>query len=110
MTGPVRARLAFVGELRAGNVVEARLIIAHPMESGFRTDDKGQRLPKDIIESIEVRLDGKPVLRAELGTGMSAYPFLAFPLVVPAGGGVVSANWIDTSGQRGRIESRLAPT
>ena len=50
MATQIPSRLTFVGPVRAGNTVEARWIVGHPMESGFRVDDSGQRIARNITD------------------------------------------------------------
>lgn len=77
------------------------------METGFRMDDAGQRVTRNVITIIRVLLNGKLILDVEPGTGLSANPYLAFPLLVPADGGVVAVEWIDDAGRRGSVQQVL---
>lgn len=43
MATPIPSRLTFFGTVRPGNTIEARWIVGHPMETGFRVSDAGQR-------------------------------------------------------------------
>jgi len=107
MAAPVLSRLSVSGEVRAGNTVEMRWICNHPMETGFRVDDSGQRIPRHILTLVRVLLNGRPILEAEPGTGWSSPAYLAFPLVVPAQGGTVTVEWQDDQGQRGQVQQPL---
>ena len=107
MASEFPSRLSFAGTLRAGHTIEARWIVGHPMETGFRIDDAGRRVTRNVITVIQVLLNGRLVLDVEPGTGISANPYLAFALVVPAEGGMVAVQWIDDAGHRGSIEKQL---
>jgi len=100
-------RLSFVGAVRAGREVEVRLLIGHPMDTGYRTDDAGQRIPKNIIDSIRVRLNDQLLFEADVGIGIAANPYLAFPLQVPAQGGTLVVEWVDDLGRRGQTQKLL---
>ena len=89
------SRLQFVGEARVGRTVEARWIVRHPMESGLRVNDSGQRIPRNIIEQVWVRVNGELVL--------------AFSLTVPSSAAVVVVEWRDDRGQTGRVQQLLQP-
>jgi len=52
MSSPILTRLALAGQVKAGGHVEARWSAAHPMNSGFRVDDSGNRIPKNIIHTV----------------------------------------------------------
>lgn len=82
-TVQVPSRLSFAGPLRAGQTVEARWIAGHPMETGFRLDDSGRPIQRNVITQVRVLLNGQMILDIEPGTGMSANPYLAFPVTDP---------------------------
>lgn len=107
MSSPILTRLAFAGPLKAGATVEARWSAAHPMDSGFRVDDSGRKIPRNIIHTVKVLLNEQLILEAELGTAMTSPVYLAFPMQVPAGGGVVRVLWMDDAGQAGETTHRL---
>ncbi len=104
-------RLNVTGTVTAGNTLAAVLLIGHPMESGYRTLDSGQRIAKNVITSIRVQLSGQALFDAETGIGVSAHPYLAFPVPLPATltptGLVLSVAWEDDKGQRGEIKREL---
>jgi sulfur-oxidizing protein SoxZ len=107
MATEVLSRLSFIGDLRPGNTIQARWIAGHPMETGFRMDDSGHAVRRNVITLVRVLLNGKAILEVEPGTGLSANPFLEFPLVVPPGGGTVSVEWLDDAGRRGSVQQLL---
>ena len=107
MVTPVLSRLSFSGEVRPGRTIEARWLCNHPMETGFRVDDAGQRIPRHIITQVQCWLNAELILQATPGTGWSSPAYLAFSLVVPAQGGTVSVHWLDDQGTQGRVEQRL---
>nr|WP_217283768.1 thiosulfate oxidation carrier complex protein SoxZ [Aquabacterium terrae] len=63
---------------KRGEVVEIRVTLAHPMESGFRPDADGRVLPRDIVTQFSARFDGEPVFAATLYPAIAANPYLAF--------------------------------
>lgn len=107
MATQIPSRLTFAGNIRPGNTIEARWIVGHPMETGFRVDDSGQRVLRNVITQISVLLNGKLILDMEPGTGISANPYVAFPITVPAQGGTVTVEWLDDAGQRGSVQQLL---
>ena len=107
MSNDYPSRLSFVGTVRPGNTIEARWIIGHPMDSGMRVDDGGKRIFRNIIDRVRVRVNDELVLDIEPGTGLSANPYFAFPLSVPAQGGTVTIDWRDDHGRTGRVRQVL---
>lgn len=77
------------------------------MDSGYRIDDSGRRIPQNIIHSVRVFLNEQLILEADLGTAMTSPVYLAFPLVVPAKGGLVKVVWKDDAGLMGETQQRL---
>lgn len=100
------ARLRVPPTARRGEVIEIRLLIQHPMENGFRRDPLGRAVPKNVINRLVARYDGREVLRAELGTGIAANPYFAFHLRATASG-PVDVDWEDDKGVRGAISASI---
>ena len=107
MATTIPSRLTFSGAIRPGNTVQARWIAGHPMETGFRIDDSGRRIQRNVITQVRVLVNDRLVLELEPGTGMSANHYLAFPVAVPLTGGSVRVEWLDDAGQRGSVQQRL---
>jgi sulfur-oxidizing protein SoxZ len=107
MSSAILTRLAFAGPLKPGASIEARWSAAHPMDSGFRVDDSGNKIPRNIIHTVKVLLNGQLILEADLGTAMTSPVYLAFPVQVPEGGGVLRVLWQDDAGQVGETVQRL---
>ncbi len=107
MSSPILTRLALTGQVKAGGTIEARWSAAHPMDSGFRVDDSGRRIPKNIIHTVRAYLNDRLIMEADLGTAMTSPVYLAFPVLVPAEGGIVKVIWQDDSGQTGETQQRL---
>ena len=104
-------RLNVTGEVKPGGTLAVVLLIGHPMETGFRVLDSGQRIPKNVIESIQVKLNELLLFEAETSIGISAHPYLAFPVPlpadIPAAGLKMRVQWLDDKGQRGALERVL---
>lgn len=94
------ARVQIPRSARRGEIVEIKIAIRHPMETGFRFDVMGKPLPKNVIHTLTVRYDGHEIFRAEMGSGIAANPYLQFCAVAEASGEIV-CEWIDDAGNRG---------
>jgi sulfur-oxidizing protein SoxZ len=82
----VRALITVPPVVRPSEVIEIRTLIAHPMETGHRSDGQGGVVPRLILRRFTCRLDGQPVFSAELHATVAANPLIAFPLRVQASG------------------------
>ncbi len=101
------ARLQVPPKSRAGEAVEVRLLVQHPMETGFRREADGKAVPMNVVNSLVCRLGGVEILRAEFGSGVSANPYLSFWIVPPASGDLV-VEWVDDAGVKGSVSAPIA--
>ena len=101
------ARVQMPQEARRGEVIEIRIAIQHPMETGFRFDLMGRSIPKNVINRLVVRYNGAEIFSAEMGSGIAANPYLQFYTVAEASGALVF-DWVDDSGQRGSERATIA--
>ena len=90
-----------------GEVVTVKVLIQHPMETGFRTGPDGRLVPRNIIHSLRCLYLGHEVFAAELFPAVTANPFFAFSLVAEASGPVEIA-WTDEAGTEHRESRPLA--
>ena len=91
------ARISMPAEARKGEVVEIKALIRHVMETGQRTDSRGQPIPRDIISLFVVSYAGEEVFRMELNPGISANPYVIFSTVATETGELVFT-WTDEKG------------
>lgn len=94
------ARVQLPKEAKRGEVIEVRIAIQHPMETGFRYDHSGKPVPKNVINTLVARYNGGEVFRAEMGSGIAANPYLQFFTVAQASG-EIEFSWVDDAGLRG---------
>src|SRR5688500_20265097 len=94
------ARIQVPGEVKRGELFLVRVAIQHPMETGFRFDNMGRTIPKNVINTLTCSYSGVEVFRAELGSGIAANPYLQFYTRAQASGDLVF-EWIDDTGERG---------
>lgn len=93
MAEPMRIR----AQAQGPNAV-VRVLMSHEMESGQRKDHMGKTIPAWHITNVTAALNGKPVLSAEWGPGISKNPFLQFTLRGAKAGDKVSLTWRDNRG------------
>ncbi|QQR39293.1 thiosulfate oxidation carrier complex protein SoxZ [Devosia rhizoryzae] len=65
---------------KAGDIIEIRAIIQHPMENGFRLNSQGTAIPVDIVTEFACTYDGQEIFRVQLEPGLSANPYFSFYL------------------------------
>lgn len=84
--------------VRRGDAFDIRILIAHPMESGYRRNEMGQAIPRDIIHRFTCTYNGETVLEADLQPAIAANPFLAFSAIAKESGDIVMT-WTDDAGR-----------
>lgn len=97
-------RLQVPPAVRKGEAFEIKVLVQHPMETGFRRDMNGQSIPLNVITRLTCRIGTREVFSAELGSGVAANPYLAFFATADAPGEVV-IEWTDDRGDRGRVSA-----
>lgn len=95
-----RALIRVPKEVRAGEPFEVRVLLSHPMESGQRRNERGEIVPRMIINRFACTLDGEEVFSAELFPAIAANPYLAFHAVAEKSGTLTLA-WTDDEGATG---------
>jgi sulfur-oxidizing protein SoxZ len=103
------ARVQVPAQARRGDVFPIRIAIQHPMETGYRPDNFGRRIAKNVINTLTCRYNGVEVFRAEMGSGVSANPQMQFYLRAENSGELVF-DWVDDSGQRGSERALITVT
>ena len=103
------ARVQVPAQARRGDVFPIRIAIQHSMETCYRPDNFGRRIPKNVINTLTCRYNGVEVFRAEMGSGVSANPQLQFYLRAENSGELVF-DWVDDSGQRGSERAPITVT
>ena len=101
------ARIQVPANAKRGEVIEIRIAIQHPMETGYRYDLAGKPVPKNVINSLVCRYNGEEIFRAEMGSGIAANPYLQFYTRIEAGG-EIEFSWVDDVGERGSERASIA--
>ncbi len=91
-------RIAVPRRMTAGQPLELRTLINHPMETGLRENTAGELVPKDLVTRLTLELDGEPAFTARFHTGTSANPYvlLSVQLAQPRQAEFI---WIDQHGE-----------
>lgn len=87
-------------------VIQIKTLISHTMESGQRKDDKGNVIPRSIINKFTCEFNGKTVFSCDLEPAISANPYLEFSARVPETG-TFKFTWVDDDGSVYTSESKI---
>jgi sulfur-oxidizing protein SoxZ len=97
----VKPLLSVPREVKAGEPFDVRILIQHPMETGFRRDAVGGVVAQHIIHSFECTVDGEEVFAATFHPAISANPYLVFSAKLARSGTMV-LRWVDDHGVEAR--------
>ncbi|CAH0285563.1 thiosulfate oxidation carrier complex protein SoxZ [Roseomonas sp. CECT 9278] len=98
--GPPRIRIP--RSARAGEVIEIRTLIEHPMETGLH--QAGAR--RDMLTRLLVRMNGETVLAADVRNGTAANPYHVFFVRIERTSSF-DFTWTDEGGRSARTEARV---
>ncbi len=104
MADNMKMRAQLKGDTTSGGVTEVKVLMSHSMETGRKKDDFNKLIPAHFIQLVTATLNGKPVLEAQWGTGISKNPYLTFRLKGAKAGDTVAVTWHDNLGQTGSGE------
>lgn len=102
-----QARFDMPTQVRVGEVFKLRLLIQHPMETGYLLDLNNQRIARNVITDLRCTYLGQEVFRIEPSSGLSANPSVEFFLRASQSG-EVRIDWVDDRGLRGQVQRMLS--
>ena len=82
---------------RRGEVIEIKTLISHVMETGYRRNEVGAMVPRDIINTFVCTYNGEEVFRTGLHPAIAANPFISF-FAVATESGKFEFKWTDDQG------------
>lgn len=82
---------------KKGEILAIKTLISHDMETGYRVDNVGKNIPRDIITQFVCTYNGAEVFRTELFPAIAANPFLSFPLLATESG-TIAFKWSGDNG------------
>ena len=100
------ARIHVPTDAKTGDVIEIRVLIQHPMETGYRTDETGRKIPRNTIQTFACTYNGKEIFRADLSSGVSANPYLQFTTIA-TGSGIIECTWVDDAGKQESVQQTI---
>lgn len=100
------ARVQVPKDAKRGEVIRVRLLIQHPMETGYRLGADGKKVAKNVIRTLACRYNGVEVFRAKMSPGIAANPYLQFPIVASESG-KLDFTWVDDAGQQGEASEPI---
>jgi sulfur-oxidizing protein SoxZ len=100
------SRINLPAATRQGEAIEVRISIRHAMETGYRTDDGGKPVARNVIRNFACRYNGVPVFAVRMSSGIAANPYLRF-FVTARESGTLDFEWIDDAGTRSTAQAAV---
>lgn len=94
----MNARVRVPGKWKAGASEEIVTMISHPMITGLVQDAQGNTPEQRIIESFEITLNDRPILRSTFFRSLAANPYLRFD-AAPTEAGELKFKWVESTGE-----------
>ena len=99
-------RMQWPERITAGEVVKVRLLVQHPMDTGYLQDLLGKLVPRNVIRLLTCTLGPQEVFRVEPSSGVAANPLFEF-FVRATETAEMRVEWVDDRGQRGEFRQTL---
>jgi len=103
----VKPRVRMPATAKAGEIVEVKTLISHPMESGQRKDSSGKVVPQHIINKFTATFNGKEIMSVDWHPAISANPYQSFYVRVPESG-LFEFTWFDEDGTTYKAEQKVS--
>ncbi len=82
---------------KRGQIIEIKTLISHIMETGYRRNETGAVIPRDIINLFVCTYNGDEIFRADLHQAIAANPFITF-FTIATETGTLEFKWTDDDG------------
>jgi sulfur-oxidizing protein SoxZ len=99
-----RALVNVPRKAKRGEVIEIKTLLSHVMETGYRHDENGKAIPRDIINKFVCTYNGAEIFRADLFPAIAANPFISF-FTVATETGIIALHW---TGDDGNTQTEMA--
>jgi sulfur-oxidizing protein SoxZ len=96
-----RLRVQWPEKISSGEVVKVRLLLEHPMDTGYLQDLTGKLVPRNVIRLLTCTLGQQEVFRVEPSSGISANPYFEF-YVRASSTSEFKIEWADDKGAKGQ--------
>jgi sulfur-oxidizing protein SoxZ len=100
------ARLLLPDSIAPGDVVKARLLVQHPMHTGYLQDLQGRLIPRNVIVQLTCAYGGREVFKVEPSSGIAGNPLFEFFFRVQAPGELL-VRWVDDQGVVGELRQTV---
>ena len=101
-----RALINVPPKAKRGQTIEIKTLISHIMETGYRRNETGVAIPRDIINLFVCTYNGTEIFRADLYPAIAANPFVTFHTVATESG-TIAFEWTGDNGFRETASAKI---
>jgi sulfur-oxidizing protein SoxZ len=94
---------------KPGESVTIRAMAQHPMENGFRRNELGELIARDMIDSFVCEFNGVEVFKVDLVGGIAANPLIQFQMTVTESG-TLWMKWRGDDGYLAQAQAKIEVT
>nr|VFK19019.1 MAG: sulfur-oxidizing protein SoxZ [Candidatus Kentron sp. LFY] len=94
-----KAKIRVPKEVEAGKAFLVKTRLQHPMQRGGEDKKTGEKIPRKMIDKVEVTFGDELVFAADLKHAISANPYLAFYCRADASG-ELAITWFENTGEK----------
>ncbi|MGC6485601.1 MAG: thiosulfate oxidation carrier complex protein SoxZ [Candidatus Puniceispirillales bacterium] len=102
----VKPRVKVPKKADAGEIVEIKALISHPMHTGRAKDKQGNVIPRQIINTFKVMFEGQQVFSVDMEPAVSANPYVSFPFKAAASG-TFEFVWVEDGGAEFTVSKKM---
>ena len=95
--------------VKKDQVFTVKAKLKHPMETGWRENKNGEKIPRKRIHKFVCTFNGKEMFWADLHSGISADPYLTFPAKLSESG-LLKLTWLEDGGREYVTEKMVSVT
>jgi sulfur-oxidizing protein SoxZ len=90
-----------------GDVTTVKALMQHPMDVERKDKKTGEVVPGYFIKEVKVDVNGKTVMVANWGQGVSKNPYLSFKIKGAKAGDTIKLSWTDSKGKSESVEDKV---
>jgi sulfur-oxidizing protein SoxZ len=102
----VRTLINLPAKAKRGEIILIKTLISHVMETGFRHDNVGRVVPRDIITSFVCTYNGEEIFNTTFYPSIAANPFITFHTVAIESG-TIAFLWTGDNGFRQEASAEI---
>ena len=95
---PEAPRIDMPSSAKVNEVIMIRTKLRHPMETGWRKTSEGETVERNRLTRFSCHFDGKEVVTANFGSGISQDPYFLFYAKITKAG-IFTFRWEGDNGQ-----------